>query len=73
MCTSKSAEGFVTIRTHKRGSYIRLPFGIVSTPSAFQQLMEKVLLGIPRGGLYDVLIHVIGKGISGIWRMLSSA
>ena len=38
--------------------YTRLPFGIASTPSIFQRLMEDLLRGIPKVSIYldDILV-----------------
>ena len=50
---------YVTINTHKRlYQYKRLPFGIASAPAIFQQIMEKILHGIPHVVIYldDILI-----------------
>ena len=45
---------YVTINTHKGlYQYTRLPFGVASAPAVFQQIMEKLLHGIPHiFGLY---------------------
>ena len=43
----------VTINTHKGlFKYTRLPFGIASAPSIFQQTMENLLQGIPQVCVY---------------------
>ena len=50
---------YVTINTHKGlYQYTRLPFGVASAPAVFQQIMEKILHGIPRVVVYldDILI-----------------
>ena len=50
---------FVTINTHKGlYRYSRLPFGIASAPAVFQQIMEKILNGIPKVVVYidDILV-----------------
>ena len=53
------SQKYVTINTH-RGlyRYKRMPFGIASAPAVFQQIMEKVLQGIPKVIFYldDVLV-----------------
>ena len=50
---------FVTINTHKGlYRYTRLPFGVASVPTVFQQIMEKILNGIPKVVVYidDILV-----------------
>ena len=50
---------YVTVNTHKGlYQYTRLPFGVASAPAVFQQIIEKVLQGIPHVVAYldDVLI-----------------
>ena len=55
----ESSQKYVTISTH-RGlyRYKRLPFGVASAPALFQQIMDKILQGIPRVVVYidDILI-----------------
>ncbi len=44
----EKSQEFVTVSTHKGlYRYNRVPFGVASAPAVFQQLMEKVLQGIP--------------------------
>ena len=53
-----ASRRYVTINTHKGlYQYTRLPFGIASVPALSQQLMEKILQGIPRVVVYidDIL------------------
>lgn len=53
---------YVTINTHKGlYQYTRLPFGIASAPAVFQQIMEKILHGIPRVVVYLDDILITGK------------
>lgn len=54
-----SSRKYVTVNTHKGlYQYTRLPFGVASAPAIFQQIMEKLLLGIPGVVVYldDILI-----------------
>ena len=49
----------MTINTHKGlYKYNRLPFGVASAPAIFQQLMGKILQGLPGVTVYidDILI-----------------
>ena len=59
----KSKE-MATITTH-RGLYRvnRLPFGVASSPSLFQRIMETVLQGLPSVSIYLDDILVTGKSV----------
>lgn len=59
----KSKE-MATITTH-RGLYRvnRLPFGVASSPSLFQRIMETVLQGLPSVSIYLDNILVTGKSV----------
>ena len=52
---------FVTVNTH-RGlfQHTRLPFGIASAPAVFQEIMDKVLQGIP--GVVCYLVDILISG-----------
>ena len=53
---------YVTVSTHKGlYRYTRLPFGVASAPAMFQQIMERVLQGIPNVVVYLDDILVTGK------------
>ena len=53
---------YATINTHKGlYQYQRLPFGIASAPAVFQEIMEKILQGIPGVIVYIDNILVSGK------------
>ena len=53
---------YVTINTPKGlYQYTRLPFGVASAPALFQQLMEKILQGIPRVVVYIDNILITGS------------
>ena len=50
---------YVTINTHKGlYRYNRLPYGVASAPAVFQQIMEKLLQGLPKVVVYidDILV-----------------
>ena len=54
-----TSRKYVTISTHKGlYQYNRLPFGVASAPAVFQEIMEKVLQGIPGVVVYldDILV-----------------
>ena len=54
-----ASRKYVTINTHKGlYQYNRLPFGVASAPALFQEIMEKILQGLPRVVVYidDLLI-----------------
>ena len=55
----EESEDLTTVNTHKGFyKYTRLPFGVASTPSMFQQVMDTVLQGLPNVLCYldDVLV-----------------
>ena len=55
----EASRRYVTVSTHKGlFEYRRLPFGVASAPSIFQQVMEHLLQGIPRVCVYidDILM-----------------
>lgn len=59
-----ASRKFTTINTFKGlFEYTRLPFGIASTPSIFQRVMEDLLRGIPKVSIYldDVLVAGVDK------------
>ena len=44
---------YVTINTHKGlYRYNRLPYGVASAPAVFQQIIEKLLQGLPKVVVY---------------------
>ena len=55
----KESRDLVTVNTH-RGLYqfTRLPFGIVSAPAVFQNLMDQILQGTEGTGCYldDIIV-----------------
>ena len=56
----EASRRYVTVSTHKGlFEYRRLPFGVASAPSIFQQVMEHLLQGIPRVCVYinDILVR----------------
>ena len=54
----EESQPYVTITTHLRlYRYTRLPFGIVTAPAIFQQIIDKLLNGLSQtGGILDDLI-----------------
>lgn len=55
----ENSHKYLTITTQKEMfSYNRLPFGITSTPSIFQQVMDQVLQGLPNVHCFldDILV-----------------
>ena len=55
----EASQRYVTINTHKGlYQYKRLPFGVASAPALFQQIIDKILQGIPRVVVYidDILL-----------------
>lgn len=58
----EKSQEFVTVSTHKGlYRYNWLPFGIASAPAVFQQLMERVLRGIPGNVCFIEDILVTGR------------
>ena len=58
----QESRKYVTVNTHKGlYQYTRLPFGIASAPAVFQQIMEKMLHGIPHVAIYLDNILITGR------------
>ena len=58
----ENSQKLLTIHTHKGlYQYTRLPFGIKSAPSIFQQIMDQVLSGLEGVSAYLDDIIIIGK------------
>ena len=59
VCLDAESRKYATVNTH-RGlyRYTRLPFGIAPAPAIFQQIMERILQGIPNVLVYidDILV-----------------
>ena len=67
------SKEMATITTH-RGLYRvnRLPFGVASSPSLFQRIMETVLQGLPSVSIYLDDILVTGKSVDDHCRNLEA-
>ncbi|CAH8557945.1 unnamed protein product [Schistosoma intercalatum] len=61
---SDESKDLLTINTHKGlFRYNRLPFGVKTAPSIFQQIMDTMLQGIPGAAAYldDIIITAVDK------------
>ena len=69
-CFWKRNSKFVTISTHKGlYRYNQLSFGVALAPAVFQQLMKKVLQGIPGVVCFIDNVLVTGRNEEHLWNL----